>query len=440
MSHVHRKVITALLALLLAPAAVAESPAYDQLPDDRVLYIAPGQSLAPLVERLYPDRPADWGGIRDWIVRNNPHAFVDGDPGRLRADVRVRLPSGSALAADDPYRPAPSRTAGDTGGRAFEFGERFVFVDPAQSLSQLVPQLYPNQHARWDAIVAAIIDRNSDRLAEADAQTRIRRGTRLRIPEVSGSGPVTPAAPAPADSAEAPAPDEPVVAEVVAHTGDLYAADAADQRHDLGAGDPVRRGDTLHTGDAGRAEIEFRDGERIYLRPDSRLHVRAWRLPETGPGNRVVELIRGGLRAITGAIGNRDGDTYRTVTPQATLGVRGTEYTLRVCADDECRLGGADTAALQQGLYVGVDRGRVSLLNETGEAAVAAGELRYVAGPSAEPVPADADVRGVLYTAADQAARPEAAAADAGAAAEAEDEGTHWGWIVLGIVLLGAGL
>ncbi|MDZ7788213.1 MAG: FecR family protein [Halofilum sp. (in: g-proteobacteria)] len=435
--------ITSLLVMLLwLPAAFAEDAAYDQLPEDRVLYIAPGQSLSALVERLYPEQPDRWAGIRDWIVKNNAHAFIGGDPDRLRADVRVKLPSGSELAERDPYSPAPAEDTDDAEtAAALEFRDRYVFVDPAQSLSELVPRLYPGQRERWEQIIDAILARNNDRLADMDGDNRISRGTRLRIPESPAARPArgTDSEAEPETGAAAP-PTEPVVAEVVSRTGELHAVDAADRRRELTADEPIRRGDTLHTGEAGRAEIEFRDGERVSLRPGSRLRVRDWNLPDTGPGTRIVELLEGGLRAVTGAIGNRDADTYRTVSQQTTLGIRGTEYSLRICAEDECRPNGAGSDALREGLYVGVDKGRVSLLNESGETTVEAGQLRYVAGPASAPVEADQQVTDILYTEAEQAARAEETMADTEAAEEAEDEGTHWGWIVLGIVLLGAAL
>ncbi len=448
MHKYHHTVFASLLLMLLwLPAAFAEEPAYDQLPDNRVLYIAPGQSLSALVERLYPERPDRWAEIRRWIVSNNPHAFVDGDPNRLRADVRVKLPSGSGLAERDPYSPEPQKDTGDDtddgtdSPAALEFRDRYVFVDPAQSLSELVPRLYPGQRERWGDIVDAILERNDDRLADMDGHNRISRGTRLRIPETPAARPAAGSETEPeSESGSEAAPREPVVAEVVSRTGELYAVDAAERRRELTADGKVRRGDTLHTGDAGRAEIEFRDGERVFLRAGSRMRVRDWHLPETGPGTRVVELLKGGLRAITGAIGNRDADTYRTVSEQTTLGIRGTEYALRMCAEDECRPDGADSEALREGLYVGVDKGRVSLLNESGETTVAAGQLRYVAGPASAPVEADAEVTGILYSEAEQAARAEDETAETEPAAEAEEEGTHWGWVILGIVLLGAAL
>lgn len=440
MNKSHRAVIAPLLLIVLClPTAFAEEPAYDQLPDDRVLYIAPGQSLSALVERLYPRQPGRWAEIRDWIVSNNPHAFVDGDPARLRADVRVKLPGASDLAERDPYRLAPAEDTDADASSALEFRDRYVFVDPAQSLRELVPRLYPGQREHWGDIIDAILERNDDRLADMDGDNRISRGTRLRIPEAPTARPAAGTGSEPEPESEA-VPVEPVVADVVSRNGQLYAVDTADRRRELKADEPVRRGDTLHTGDAGHAEIEFRDGERVFLRPGSRMRVRDWRLPETGPGTRVVELLEGGLRAITGAIGNRDADTYRTVSQQTTLGIRGTEYSLRLCAENECRPDGAGSDALREGLYVGVDEGRVSLLNESGETIVDAGQLRYVAGPASAPVEAESDVTGILYTEAEQAARTEEKTVATEPDAEAEDEGTHWGWVILGIVLLGAAL
>ena len=82
----------------------------------------------------------------------------------------------------------------------------------------------------------------------------------------------------------------------------------------------------------------------------------------------------------------------------------------------------------------------MSLLNESGETTVQAGQLRYVAGPASAPVEADRQVTDILYTEAEQAAQAEETMAATEAAEESGDEGTHWGWILLGIVLLGAAL
>ena len=436
-------VMLALASVLAQDGSVARADtlAHDELPDDRVLYVAPGQSLVQLVQRLYPDQPARWNEIRGWIVENNPHAFVDGDPARLRADVRVKLPTPSAFATTDPYDLAAAGASADDadGDRApLSFGRRFVFVDPAQSLAELVPRLYPQDREHWGDIIDAIVARNAERLADLQAEGEIARGTRLQIPTVAVA-PATGESGQPGTAETEERPPAPIVARVMARTGDVYATGRSGEERSLDTGDPVRRGDILRTGTEASAELRFRDHERVFLRPETRMRVRAWHLPETGPGTRVIELFEGAMRAITGAIGNRAEDTYRTITPQATLGVRGTEYALRLCERGDCRVPEDDGGVLPRGLYLGVDVGRVVLLNEASETVVPAGEYRYVAGPGTEPVPTGAGVARVLYTEAEQLERAPSTATDEPQAA-AEDEGSSWWWGVLGVVLLGVAL
>jgi hypothetical protein len=48
----------------------------------------------------------------------------------------------------------------------------------------------------------------------------------------------------------------------------------------------------------------------------------------------LLDLVKGGMRAVTGAIAQRRPEAYKVRTPVATLGVRGTEYYLRICEQD----------------------------------------------------------------------------------------------------------
>ena len=434
-------VLALVSALTQGSVARAETLAHDQLPDDRVLYIAPGQSLAGLVQRLYPDQPDRWTAIRGWIVEHNPHAFVDGDPDRLRADVRVKLPTASSFATTDPYDLEPADASADdaaAGEARLSFGQRFVFVDPAQSLAELVPRLYPQKSELWGEIIDAVATHNAERLADLQAEGEIARGTRLQIPTIAVAPATGESGSAGSSDTEEP-PPAPIVARVMERTGEVRAIGRSGRERLLDTGDPIRRGDILRAGAEASAVIRFEDHERVFLRPGTRLRVRAWNLPETGPGTRVIELFEGAMRAITGAIGNRAEDTYRTITPQATLGVRGTEYALRLCEEGGCRVPETEDGVLPGGLYVGVDAGRVVLLNEATETVVPAGQYRYVAGPGSEPVPTGDDVASILYTEAEQAERTPASATDEPQAAT-EDGGSSWWWGVLGVVLLGVAL
>lgn len=408
---VFRLLLAACLAFAGLAAAQGTLP-YDELPPDRVLYVAPGQHLNELVRKAYPDRSDRWSEIRSWIVSNNPHAFIDGDPTRLLGDVRLRLPHPSVLAE----RQSTQVESSDEPNFRLVFDERFLFVDPAQSLAELIPRVYSDHESRWDTIIAAIQENNARVLEERDAERTIDRGTRLRIPrvvETNGAG-------EPRRKAE----PQPIVGRLMEATGPIEAIDASGHRRELEAGSAVRAGDVVETGVEATARIEFDDGERLRLRTDTRVRVNQWSLPDVGPGQRVVELLAGGLRAITGAIGNRDGDDYRTVTPTATLGVRGTDYALRLCSAGECRdTGGGE---LPGGLYVGVADGGIELLNAGGEARFGAGEYGFVASAETAPERIDMAAATAVYTADELGddGRPEPLTGEDAA----EGDGPSWWW------------
>jgi len=404
----------ALLVLLLGlvPAAVQaeDTPIYDELPDERVLYVAPGQTLGDLVRKAYPDQPELWSAIEGWIVDHNPHAFIGGDPSRLRGDVRLQLPRASAFAERQTRAPA-SRPQG------FElvFDGRYLFVNPSQSLAELVPRIYPRQAGRWDAIIEAIIERNRETVTTRNTSQRLARGTRLLIPNV---GEVRRQAAEPGSEPE----PEPVVGEVADISGVARATDSAGRGRALEAGSAVRRGDTISTSSGTTVRIEFRDGEELHLRPDSRVRVRKWSLPDIGPGERVIGLLAGGLRAITGALGNREQDDYRTITPAATMGIRGTDYSLQLCDAGTCVNSHGET--LRDGLYAGVASGEIELLNAAGDGVYGAGEYGYVAASDVAPEQVAAGNAPAAVTAG------EAEAAD-------DDDDSGRGWLIgIGALLL----
>lgn len=122
---------------------------------------------------------------------------------------------------------------------------------------------------------------------------------------------------------------------VIAFKGQASATDAAGASRELKKNDPVRVGDTVSTGAGAYVVIEFVDGAKATIRPDSELGIDQYAY-QTGNDGAVVNLIKGGLRAITGSIANERPESYKVKTSVATLGVRGTEFSLYVCEED-CR-------------------------------------------------------------------------------------------------------
>ena len=132
-------------------------------------------------------------------------------------------------------------------------------------------------------------------------------------------------------------------------------------------------GDTVATGAGGFARLEMSDGGEMVLRPDSQLKVESYRFAAAKPAedNFVFSVLRGGLRTVTGLVGKRGNkDAYELKTPTATVGIRGTQFDLRVCQ--------ASCGALADGTYLAVRFGAVQTGNAQGSLAVAAGQIAHI--------------------------------------------------------------
>jgi hypothetical protein len=120
---------------------------------------------------------------------------------------------------------------------------------------------------------------------------------------------------------------------VVAYKGQVEAIDADGASREIRKNDTVNVGDTVRTGAGGYVVVEFVDGAKATVRPDSELTIDRYAYG-TGDDGAVMNLVKGGLRAITGGIAQDQPEAYKVRTNVATLGVRGTEFALRICEQD----------------------------------------------------------------------------------------------------------
>ena len=135
----------------------------------------------------------------------------------------------------------------------------------------------------------------------------------------------------------------------------------------LAKGDAVLEQDTIVTGAASRAQLLMLDGAKIAVRPDSRLVIEeyAWEEPAaaavtTRDDASVMNLVKGGFRTITGAIGKDDPSAYEVRTPVGVLGIRGTDYSAIFCRGDCAWAPGVTPGApVEDGLYIGVVDGTI---------------------------------------------------------------------------------
>ena len=106
----------------------------------------------------------------------------------------------------------------------------------------------------------------------------------------------------------------------------------------LARGSSLSVGDVISTTRNSTVRLRFTDGGETALRPDSRVTVQGYAYNPEAPqaDNLVLSLLKGGLRAITGSIGKRGNvDAYRLQINTVTVGIRGTDYTARMC-DNDC--------------------------------------------------------------------------------------------------------
>lgn len=153
----------------------------------------------------------------------------------------------------------------------------------------------------------------------------------------------------------------------------------------LTTGAEVFSGDTVTVGDTSNAQIGFTDSAIVALRSKSVFRIDEYtfdRNNESSLSKAVLSLLRGGLRTVTGAIGGTNHEGYRMRAQSATVGIRGTHYTLVVCQQD-CT-NGDGTLALD-GTYGGVLEGRVALTNAAGEREFGIDEYFYVADANTLP-------------------------------------------------------
>ncbi len=291
--------------------------------DIRYLYVQPGQTLHNIVKRLYPERKAEWDKLRRQIVRENPHAFVDGDETKMKAGVRLELP------------------------------RRYV--------TRPMPKL--------------------------QAQMKM-------------------------------------VGKVVVADGQAIALGHDNITRQLIAGGSVYVGDKLITGVDGFLRLKMVDQALLDLRCYSIMVIEAYDLHSTTRTS-VINLLQGSLRKVTGEIGKWKEDVYELRTPVASIGVRGTEYALRVFQSKGCS-GSIDTD--DDGLYVKVIEGLVEVYNKAARTQVVKDDTLYIALPDEAPQE-KAIMPGVLEPVIEPLdEKPE------------ESSNSLWWWAAAGVVLIALAL
>lgn len=164
--------------------------------------------------------------------------------------------------------------------------------------------------------------------------------------------------------------------------GSVQVTNSASQTRALQKGDVINESDTVTTAKGSSAQIKMRDGGYIVIRPDSQLKFDSFIFSgeEDGSERSFFSLLKGGIRAITGLIGQRNKKSYRITTPESTIGIRGTDHeTYVVTADSPL------AAMAPLGTYNKVNRGETTITTEKGMISVLPNQMGFAGAANQMP-------------------------------------------------------
>lgn len=110
-------------------------------------------------------------------------------------------------------------------------------------------------------------------------------------------------------------------------TGDVKAISVDnEEKRRLKRRSSVFTNDVVTTGPASKTQLRMRDGSMIALKENTELIISQYKFNSGDEKNSaVLDLVKGGLRSITGAI-KADNGQYQLKTPVGSIGIRGTHY------------------------------------------------------------------------------------------------------------------
>ncbi|MCW8934415.1 MAG: FecR domain-containing protein [Gammaproteobacteria bacterium] len=252
-------------------------------------------------------------------------------------------------------------------------------IKPGDSLYKIARNIFPDNTKKQALLREALIKQNPRAFRNGAANISV--GDKLQLPDfaikqekptpvIAAKKPqkiiAKPAAQKALETDQMVTPDpEDIIGQVIINVGELSAQNRGSTRN-LNRRSSLYRGDTLVTGARSLTQIRLKDGALLSLRPHTELKLAEYRYNGQQDGSElsIVELIKGGFRTITGVIGHKNKNNYQVRTTVATIGIRGTHYSLVLCQQASCS--DDETGAVEDGLYGGVADGSIVIENQTG--------------------------------------------------------------------------
>ena len=156
--------------------------------------------------------------------------------------------------------------------------------------------------------------------------------------------------------------------------GDVKALAADGSSRTLAKGAEIGSGEMIDTG-SGRAQVRFSDGAQVSLAPQTQFRIDDYRFSGKSDGSEkgFFSLLKGAMRTITGLVGRSNRDNYKVTTTVATIGIRGTEYSV----------------TYGNSVNVTTGEGSNEVCNAAGCLILNSGETAYIANNTTRPVMTD---------------------------------------------------
>jgi hypothetical protein len=153
-------------------------------------------------------------------------------------------------------------------------------------------------------------------------------------------------------------------------SGTVFVAQGKNPAHRVTDHEAIVSNTLVNTGENSSALLKFEDGQVVTMQSNSTFRVREYRYDakKIENSNIVFSMLKGGMRFVTGLIGKARKQAFRLATPNATIGIRGTDFMVTMA---------------DKSMYGQVLTGKIAMTNAAGVKVVGAGQSAFVASPTA---------------------------------------------------------
>lgn len=155
-------------------------------------------------------------------------------------------------------------------------------------------------------------------------------------------------------------------------SGDVSIAVAKETARRAVKNDAIVSDTVITTAGKSYAVLKFEDGQVVAMQPNSSLHVREYRYEprQMEKSNILFSMLKGGMRFVTGLVGQHNKEAFSLSTSNATIGIRGTEFMVV--------MGNSP-------MYGHVVSGSISMTNPAGTTVFGSGQYAVVASATTLP-------------------------------------------------------